>query len=78
MGVRNINLDFLQDHQDLSQKVLFFISIEPGLKFQGNTHKFSMSPGCIRTIPLNPPLQKGEAVELLGLIENLLRLDVTH
>jgi len=21
MGVRNINLDFLQDHQDLSQKV---------------------------------------------------------
>ena len=38
MGARNTNLDFLQDHQDLSQKVLFFTSIEPDLKFQGNTH----------------------------------------
>ena len=38
LGVRNINLDFLQDHQDLSQKVLFFPSIEPDLKYQGNTH----------------------------------------
>jgi hypothetical protein len=33
--------------------------------------KFSKSPGCIRKIPLNPPLQKGEAVGMPGLIEML-------
>ena len=34
--------------------------------------KFSKSPGYIRKIPLNPPLQKGEAVGMAGLIEMLL------
>jgi hypothetical protein len=33
--------------------------------------KFSITPGCIEKIPLNPPLQKGEEVGMLGLIENL-------
>ncbi len=33
--------------------------------------KFSKSPGCIRKIPLNPPLQKGEAIGMPGLIEKL-------
>ena len=31
------------------------------------------NPGCIRKIPLNPPLQKGEAFGMPGLIE-MLRL----
>jgi hypothetical protein len=33
---------------------------------------FSISSGYIRKIPLNPPLQKGEAVGVPGLIEMLL------
>jgi hypothetical protein len=33
--------------------------------------KFSISPACIRKIPLNPPLQKGEAVGMPRLIEML-------
>jgi hypothetical protein len=33
--------------------------------------KFSISPACIRKIPLNPPLQKGKEVGMPGLIENL-------
>ena len=33
--------------------------------------KFSITPGCIRKIPLNPPLQKGEEVGMPGLIEKL-------
>jgi hypothetical protein len=36
--------------------------------------KFSISPVCIRKIPLNPPLQKGEEVEMRGLIELPLSL----
>ncbi len=28
----------------------------------GEKSKFSIRPGCINKIPLNPPLQKGEAV----------------
>ena len=35
------------------------------------SRKFSKSPGYIRKIPLNPPLQKGEAVEIPALIEML-------
>ena len=34
--------------------------------------KFSITTGCIKKIPLNPPLQKGEAVGMRGLIEMLL------
>jgi hypothetical protein len=30
--------------------------------------KTSITPGCIRKIPLNPPLQKGEAIGMPGLI----------
>ena len=30
---------------------------------------FSITPCCIRKIPLNPPLQKGEVFGVLGLIE---------
>ena len=30
---------------------------------------FSITPGCIRKIPLNPPLQKGEEFGVPGLIE---------
>jgi hypothetical protein len=33
--------------------------------------EFSIRPGCIRKIPLNPPLQKGEAAEMPGLIDML-------
>jgi hypothetical protein len=33
--------------------------------------KFSISPGCIRKIPLNPPLQKGEAAGMPGLVDML-------
>ena len=36
--------------------------------------KFSITLGCIRKIPLNPPLQKGEEVGMPGLIEKLLCL----
>jgi hypothetical protein len=32
---------------------------------------FAINLGCINKIPLNPPLQKGEAVGMLGLIEML-------
>ncbi len=32
---------------------------------------FSITPGCVRKIPLNPPLQKGEEVGIPGLIEKL-------
>ncbi len=31
--------------------------------------KFSINSGCIKKIPLNPPLQKGEAVGMPGLFE---------
>jgi hypothetical protein len=33
--------------------------------------KFSISPGYIRNIPLNPPLQKGETVGIPRLIDML-------
>jgi len=33
--------------------------------------KFSKNRGCIRKIPLNPPLQKGEAVGMPGFFEVL-------
>jgi len=33
--------------------------------------KFSKNPDFIRKIPLNPPLQKGEAVGMPGLIKVL-------
>jgi len=33
--------------------------------------KFSISPGCIIKIPLNPPLQKVEVAGMPGLIEKL-------
>ena len=33
--------------------------------------KFLKSPGCIKKIPLNPPLQKGEAIGMTVLIEML-------
>jgi hypothetical protein len=36
-----------------------------------NFHKFSINPACIRKSPLNPPLQKGEAVGMPLLIEML-------
>jgi hypothetical protein len=36
--------------------------------------KFSKSPGCIRKIPLSPPLQKGEAGGMPGLIEMLPKI----
>ncbi len=39
----------------------------------GVGRKFSITPGCIKKIPLNPPLQKGEAVGMPELIE-ILRL----
>jgi len=58
MGEININLDFLQDHQDLSQKVLFFTSIEPGLKFQGNSSE--ALPSC--------PVRGGGTVELMQIL----------
>ena len=38
--------------------------------------KFLKSPGCIRKIPLNPPLQKGEAIGMPGLIEILQYFDI--
>jgi hypothetical protein len=34
----------------------------------GEKSKFSISPGCNRKIPLNPPFQKGEAAGMPGLI----------
>ncbi len=37
----------------------------------GKKSKFSISQDCIREIPLNPPLQKGEEVGIPGLIEEL-------
>ncbi len=44
--------------------------------------KYLTISGCIRKIPLNPPLQNGEAVGMLGLIEMLLSFDrnlqITH
>ena len=33
--------------------------------------KYSISQGCIREIPLNPPLQKGEEVGIPRLTERL-------
>jgi hypothetical protein len=39
--------------------------------------KFSIRPGCIRKIPLNPPLQKGEAVGMRGLIDMLRKRQIT-
>jgi hypothetical protein len=37
----------------------------------GEKSKFSIRLGRIRKIPLNPPLQKGEAVGMPGLIDML-------
>ena len=42
----------------------------------GSDRKFSITPGCIRKIPLNPPLQRG-AVGMPGLIEMLRRTNLT-
>jgi len=39
--------------------------------YNGKKSKFSISPGCIRKIPLNPPLQKGEAAGMPRLIDML-------
>jgi hypothetical protein len=39
---------------------------------------FSKNPNCIRKIPLNPPLQKREAVGIPELIENLPQKYLTH
>jgi len=36
-----------------------------------NYSKFSITTGCIRKIPLNPPLQKGEEAGIPRLIEKL-------
>ena len=47
---------------------------EPFIYQASNVKKkcnFSKSPGYIRKIPLNPPLQKGEAVGMPQLIEKL-------
>jgi hypothetical protein len=41
------------------------------MKLKEKIGKFSKNPGCVRKIPLNPPLQKGEAVGIPGLIEML-------
>jgi len=38
--------------------------------------KFSKTPGCIREIPLNPSLQKGEEIGIAGLIEMLCILTI--
>ena len=38
------------------------------MKLKEKIGKFSKNPGCVRKIPLNPPLQKGEAVGLPGRI----------
>ena len=38
--------------------------------------EFSIKSGCIKKIPLNPPLQKGEAVGMHRLIEMLLTFRV--
>ena len=40
--------------------------------------KFSISSGYIRKIPLNPPLQKGEAVGMPGIIEMLQNVSWTY
>jgi hypothetical protein len=40
--------------------------------------KFSIIPCCIEEIPLNPPLQKGEAIGILELIEMLPQKYLTH
>jgi hypothetical protein len=39
--------------------------------FSLNHGKFSLNQGYIRKIPLNPPLQKGEAFGMPGFIEIL-------
>ena len=39
--------------------------------FAQDLSKFSIRPAESKKIPLNPPLQKGEAIELPGLIEML-------
>jgi len=43
----------------------------PVKMYNGKKNSFSISPACIRKIPLNPPLQKGEEVGMPGLIEKL-------
>ena len=40
---------------------------------QWEKSKVSISPGCHRKIPLNPPLQKGEAPRMPGLISYLAK-----
>jgi hypothetical protein len=44
------------------------------MKLKAIIGKFSKNPGCIRKIPLNPPLQKGEALGMPGLVEKLQKL----
>jgi len=44
----------------------------------GKKSKFSISPGCIRKIPLNPPLQKGEAAGIPRLIDMLGKKYITE
>jgi hypothetical protein len=58
-----VNLNVLTAH--------FFASLNWG-------GKFLISQAESKKIPLDPPLQKGEAVELPGLIENLLGVLLTH
>ncbi len=48
------------------------IVVFPGfVEFWSQYGKFSITPGCIRKIPLNPPLQKGKGIGVPGLIEML-------
>ena len=42
-----------------------------GVEFISPGCNFAIYSGCINKIPLNPPLQKGEVVGMLGLIEML-------
>ena len=46
----------------------FILIYKAFIKDYGN---ISITPGCIRKIPLNPPLQKGEAFGMPGFIEML-------
>ena len=47
-----------------------------GLRVYGCNRKFTIGACCIRKIPLNPPLQKGEAVGLPGRIgKSLTRIN---
>jgi hypothetical protein len=44
--------------------------------FSTKNSKYSISQDCIREIPLNPPLQKGEEVGIPRLIEILQKIEL--